>query len=189
MLLNDKPLCMQDGFWLWDWVHVLGDNMNVWSNLYSLAMLYVYAPAGIYGLSNSLLETPWRKLQHGKRLFTSVVNQTLPCDSLVHDLLNVLNNEELWVHHALGINNKINVTLLNASSINVPAHCIKTLHMKTHSCTLCDAGWHLLGWLMYWRQLYRVVPCGHSHKRCKANLDFAAGGNHSALPPGQDSCQ
>ncbi|NP_001167100.1 transport and Golgi organization protein 2 homolog isoform X2 [Salmo salar] len=50
---------------------------------------------GIYGLSNSLLETPWRKLQHGKRLFTSVVNQTLPCDSLVHDLLNVLNNEEL----------------------------------------------------------------------------------------------
>uniref|UniRef100_A0A8C7V9W6 Transport and golgi organization 2 homolog n=1 Tax=Oncorhynchus mykiss TaxID=8022 RepID=A0A8C7V9W6_ONCMY len=52
-------------------------------------------PAGIYGLSNSLLETPWRKLQHGKRLFTSVVNQTLPCDSLVHDLLNVLNNEEL----------------------------------------------------------------------------------------------
>ncbi|XP_023834934.1 transport and Golgi organization 2 homolog isoform X4 [Salvelinus namaycush] len=52
-------------------------------------------PAGIYGLSNSLLETPWRKLQHGKRLFTSVVNQPLPCDVLVHDLLNVLNNEEL----------------------------------------------------------------------------------------------
>uniref|UniRef100_A0A4W5QIZ4 Transport and golgi organization 2 homolog (Drosophila) n=1 Tax=Hucho hucho TaxID=62062 RepID=A0A4W5QIZ4_9TELE len=52
-------------------------------------------PAGIYGLSNSLLETPWRKLQHGKRLFTSVVNQPLTCDSLVQDLLNVLNNEEL----------------------------------------------------------------------------------------------
>ncbi|XP_029534314.1 transport and Golgi organization 2 homolog isoform X5 [Oncorhynchus nerka] len=52
-------------------------------------------PAGIYGLSNSLLETPWRKLQHGKRLFTSVVNQPLPCEVLVQDLLNVLNNEEL----------------------------------------------------------------------------------------------
>ncbi|CAB1322140.1 unnamed protein product, partial [Coregonus sp. 'balchen'] len=52
-------------------------------------------PAGIYGLSNSLLETPWRKLEHGKRLFTGVVNQPLPCDSLVQDLLNILNNEEL----------------------------------------------------------------------------------------------
>ncbi|KAL0979217.1 hypothetical protein UPYG_G00182280 [Umbra pygmaea] len=52
-------------------------------------------PAGIYGLSNSLLDTPWRKMQHGKRLFTNIVNQTLPCDRLVQDLLNVLNNEEL----------------------------------------------------------------------------------------------
>ncbi|KAM3867910.1 transport and Golgi organization protein 2 homolog [Diretmus argenteus] len=51
---------------------------------------------GIYSLSNSLLDTPWRKLQHGKRLFTSVVNnQTQSCDGLVHELLNVLNNEEL----------------------------------------------------------------------------------------------
>ncbi|XP_023834933.1 transport and Golgi organization 2 homolog isoform X2 [Salvelinus namaycush] len=55
----------------------------------------IHLNPGIYGLSNSLLETPWRKLQHGKRLFTSVVNQPLPCDVLVHDLLNVLNNEEL----------------------------------------------------------------------------------------------
>ncbi|KAJ8005807.1 hypothetical protein DPEC_G00121710 [Dallia pectoralis] len=50
---------------------------------------------GIYGLSNSLLDTPWRKMQHGKRLFTSVVNQTLSGDVLVQDLLYVLNNEEL----------------------------------------------------------------------------------------------
>ncbi|XP_029916169.1 transport and Golgi organization protein 2 homolog isoform X1 [Myripristis murdjan] len=53
-------------------------------------------PAGIYGLSNSLLETPWRKLQHGKRQFTSVVNnQSLSCNGLVQELLNVLNNDEL----------------------------------------------------------------------------------------------
>ncbi|XP_052448960.1 transport and Golgi organization protein 2 homolog isoform X1 [Carassius gibelio] len=51
--------------------------------------------AGIYGLSNSLLETPWRKLQHGKRLFTSVVNKTLSPDGLVQELLHILNNEEL----------------------------------------------------------------------------------------------
>lgn len=51
---------------------------------------------GIYGLSNSLLETPWRKLQHGKRQFTNVVNnQSLSCDGLVQELLNVLNNDEL----------------------------------------------------------------------------------------------
>ncbi|XP_051777244.1 transport and Golgi organization protein 2 homolog isoform X1 [Erpetoichthys calabaricus] len=49
---------------------------------------------GIYGLSNSLLETPWKKLQHGKQLFTAVVNQNLPSESLVQQLLNVLNNQE-----------------------------------------------------------------------------------------------
>ncbi|XP_036953163.1 transport and Golgi organization protein 2 homolog isoform X1 [Acanthopagrus latus] len=53
-------------------------------------------PAGIYGLSNSLLDTPWRKLLQGKRHFTSVVNdQSLSCDGLVQELLSVLNNEEL----------------------------------------------------------------------------------------------
>ncbi|XP_016420924.1 transport and Golgi organization protein 2 homolog isoform X2 [Sinocyclocheilus rhinocerous] len=55
----------------------------------------IHLKAGIYGLSNSLLETPWRKLQHGKRLFTSVVNKTLSPDGLVQELLHILNNEEL----------------------------------------------------------------------------------------------
>ncbi|XP_056129703.1 transport and Golgi organization protein 2 homolog isoform X2 [Lampris incognitus] len=51
---------------------------------------------GIYGLSNSLLDTPWRKLEHGKHLFTSVVNnQLLSSDGLVQELLGVLNNREL----------------------------------------------------------------------------------------------
>ncbi|XP_012671470.1 transport and Golgi organization protein 2 homolog isoform X2 [Clupea harengus] len=52
-------------------------------------------PAGIYGLSNSLLETPWRKLQHGKQLFSNVVGRTLPPDGMVQELLQILNNEEL----------------------------------------------------------------------------------------------
>ncbi|KAF5893718.1 transport and Golgi organization protein 2 isoform X1, partial [Clarias magur] len=51
--------------------------------------------AGIYGLSNSLLDTPWRKVQHGKQRFTSVVNKTLPPEGLVQELLQVLNDEEL----------------------------------------------------------------------------------------------
>ncbi|XP_076850765.1 transport and Golgi organization protein 2 homolog [Brachyhypopomus gauderio] len=51
--------------------------------------------AGIYALSNSLLETPWRKLEHGKRLFTSVVSKTLPPEGLVQELQQVLNNTEL----------------------------------------------------------------------------------------------
>lgn len=51
---------------------------------------------GIYGLSNSLLDTPWKKLLKGKQHFTSVVSdQTLSCDGLVQELLSVLNNEEL----------------------------------------------------------------------------------------------
>ncbi|XP_048099299.1 transport and Golgi organization protein 2 homolog isoform X1 [Alosa alosa] len=52
-------------------------------------------PAGIYGLSNSLLETPWKKLQHGKRLFSNVVGRTLPPDGMVQELLQILNNEDL----------------------------------------------------------------------------------------------
>lgn len=47
-------------------------------------------------MSNSLLDTPWKKLLEGKRHFSSVVNdQTLSCDGLVQELLGVLNNEDL----------------------------------------------------------------------------------------------
>lgn len=53
-------------------------------------------PAGIYTLSNSLLDTPWRKVQEGRRHFSSVVSdQSLSCDGLVQELLGVLNNEDL----------------------------------------------------------------------------------------------
>ncbi|CAN9513553.1 unnamed protein product [Ophioblennius macclurei] len=51
---------------------------------------------GIYGLSNSLLDTPWRKLVKGKRHFSDVVSDpSLSSDRLVQELLNVLNDEEL----------------------------------------------------------------------------------------------
>nr|XP_023668110.1 transport and Golgi organization protein 2 homolog isoform X1 [Paramormyrops kingsleyae]XP_023668112.1 transport and Golgi organization protein 2 homolog isoform X1 [Paramormyrops kingsleyae]XP_023668113.1 transport and Golgi organization protein 2 homolog isoform X1 [Paramormyrops kingsleyae]XP_023668114.1 transport and Golgi organization protein 2 homolog isoform X1 [Paramormyrops kingsleyae] len=50
---------------------------------------------GVYGLSNSLLETPWKKLQYGKNLFTSVIGRDLPTDGLVQELLQVLNNQEI----------------------------------------------------------------------------------------------
>ncbi|EDL77937.1 similar to Ser/Thr-rich protein T10 in DGCR region (predicted), isoform CRA_d [Rattus norvegicus] len=51
---------------------------------------------GTYGLSNALLETPWKKLCFGKQLFTEAVerSESLPKDILVTQLLEVLNNEE-----------------------------------------------------------------------------------------------
>ncbi|XP_030671699.1 transport and Golgi organization protein 2 homolog isoform X5 [Nomascus leucogenys] len=51
---------------------------------------------GAYGLSNALLETPWRKLCFGKQLFLEAVerSQALPKDVLIANLLDVLNNEE-----------------------------------------------------------------------------------------------
>ncbi|XP_061622544.1 transport and Golgi organization protein 2 homolog isoform X2 [Phyllopteryx taeniolatus] len=56
----------------------------------------MHLKAGIYSLSNSLLDTPWKKLLRGKRHFTSIVNnQSLSCDGLVQELLGVLNNEEM----------------------------------------------------------------------------------------------
>ncbi|XP_063126720.1 transport and Golgi organization protein 2 homolog isoform X5 [Rattus norvegicus] len=53
-------------------------------------------PIGTYGLSNALLETPWKKLCFGKQLFTEAVerSESLPKDILVTQLLEVLNNEE-----------------------------------------------------------------------------------------------
>ncbi|XP_034498150.1 transport and Golgi organization protein 2 homolog isoform X1 [Ailuropoda melanoleuca] len=55
----------------------------------------VLAP-GTYGLSNALLETPWRKLCFGKQLFLEAVerSQALPKDVLIAELLHVLNNDE-----------------------------------------------------------------------------------------------
>nr|XP_012422990.1 PREDICTED: transport and Golgi organization protein 2 homolog isoform X3 [Odobenus rosmarus divergens] len=51
---------------------------------------------GTYGLSNALLETPWRKLCFGKQLFLEAVerSQALPKDVLIAQLLHVLNNDE-----------------------------------------------------------------------------------------------
>uniref|UniRef100_A0A8C5UR13 Transport and golgi organization 2 homolog n=1 Tax=Microcebus murinus TaxID=30608 RepID=A0A8C5UR13_MICMU len=51
---------------------------------------------GVYGLSNALLDTPWRKLCFGKKLFQEAVarSQALPKDVLVAQLLDVLSNEE-----------------------------------------------------------------------------------------------
>lgn len=73
-------------------------------------------PAGIYGLSNSLLDTPWRKLQEGRRHFTSVVNdQSLSSDGLVQELLNVLCNEDLWVLLRSPASHKTTFTLVRGS--------------------------------------------------------------------------
>lgn len=51
---------------------------------------------GTYGLSNALLDTPWKKLCFGKQLFLEAVgrSQALPKDALVAQLLDMLNNEE-----------------------------------------------------------------------------------------------
>ncbi|KAG8146313.1 putative C22orf25-like protein, partial [Naja naja] len=42
---------------------------------------------GIYGLSNSLLDTPWKKLQYGKQLFSDVIkhSQNLQKEDLLPD--------------------------------------------------------------------------------------------------------
>ncbi|KAI4536558.1 hypothetical protein MG293_013950 [Ovis ammon polii] len=55
----------------------------------------VLAP-GTYGLSNALLETPWRKLCFGKQLFLEAVERgrELPREALVAQLLDVLSNDE-----------------------------------------------------------------------------------------------
>lgn len=55
-----------------------------------------WPPAGTYGLSNALLETPWRKLCFGKQLFLEAVERgrELPRDALVAQLLDVLSNDE-----------------------------------------------------------------------------------------------
>uniref|UniRef100_A0A8V1A0Y9 Transport and golgi organization 2 homolog n=1 Tax=Gallus gallus TaxID=9031 RepID=A0A8V1A0Y9_CHICK len=56
----------------------------------------VFLNPGIYGLSNCLLDTPWKKLQYGKQLFTEVINrsQDLAKEDLVQELLTVMNNQE-----------------------------------------------------------------------------------------------
>uniref|UniRef100_A0A8D0XYX9 Transport and golgi organization 2 homolog n=1 Tax=Sus scrofa TaxID=9823 RepID=A0A8D0XYX9_PIG len=48
------------------------------------------------GVSNALLDTPWKKLCFGKQLFLEAVgrSQALPKDALVAQLLDMLNNEE-----------------------------------------------------------------------------------------------
>lgn len=43
--------------------------------------------AGLYGLSNHLLDTPWRKIEIGKRIFASILEQNDFSDELFFELL------------------------------------------------------------------------------------------------------
>ncbi|KAJ7309692.1 hypothetical protein JRQ81_007752, partial [Phrynocephalus forsythii] len=56
----------------------------------------VFLSPGVYGLSNSLLDTPWKKLQYGKQLFTDVIKRSpdLAKEALVHELIKVMNNQD-----------------------------------------------------------------------------------------------
>ncbi|XP_077317830.1 transport and Golgi organization protein 2 homolog isoform X2 [Lithobates pipiens] len=51
---------------------------------------------GLYGLSCSLLDTPWKKLEHGKRLFADIIRRShdIAKEDLVQELIKVMNNEE-----------------------------------------------------------------------------------------------
>ena len=51
--------------------------------------------AGIYGLSNHLLDTPWPKVSQGKQAFEeTVVRQRQTTETLVENLFNVMNHRE-----------------------------------------------------------------------------------------------
>lgn len=106
IFLSSQPLALHVSltflFWRARWLSVYWSIEPEGHEPSLLVSLFQFLPAGIYGLSNSLLDTPWKKLLQGKRHFTSVVNdQALSCDGLVQELLGVLNNEDLWVHVAL----------------------------------------------------------------------------------------
>lgn len=106
ILLSSQPLALHVSltflFWCAPWLSVYW-SIELEGHKPSLLVSFCqFWLAGIYGLSNSLLDTPWKKLLRGKRHFTTVVNdQTLSCDGLVQELLGVLNNEDLWVHMTL----------------------------------------------------------------------------------------
>jgi len=83
-----------------------------------MSVSFKWPSAGIYGLSNSLLDTPWRKVLQGKSHFTSVVSdQSLSRDGLMQELLNVLCNEELWVLNTHWDSFFINLSLASQRSV------------------------------------------------------------------------
>lgn len=52
--------------------------------------------AGVYGLSCCILNTPWKKLEYGKQLFSEAIkeSQMLSKEELVQDLIKVMTNED-----------------------------------------------------------------------------------------------
>ncbi|XP_008415855.1 transport and Golgi organization protein 2 homolog isoform X2 [Poecilia reticulata] len=90
---------------------------------------------GIYGLSNSLLDTPWKKLLKGKQHFTNIVgDQSLSGDGLVQELLHVLNNEELNTPDPLQeqLGEGYSKSMVQAMS----AVCVRSPHYGTRTNTI-----------------------------------------------------
>lgn len=95
----------------------------------------IHLNPGIYGLSNSLLDTPWRKLLQGKRHFSSVVSdQSLSTDGLVQELLNVLNNEELNIPDPVQETQGDGYTTQILQALS--AVCVRSPHYGTRTNTI-----------------------------------------------------
>ncbi|XP_062360040.1 transport and Golgi organization protein 2 homolog isoform X4 [Cinclus cinclus] len=96
----------------------------------------VFLNAGIYGLSNSLLDTPWKKLQYGKQLFTEVVKRSeeLTKEDLVKELLTVMNNQEP-TNTVVLIDSEGHVTFTERNMINADVNQweTSTYEFKLHS--------------------------------------------------------
>ena len=50
---------------------------------------------GVYGLSNSSLDSPWMKVKEGKKKFKEIISSGLSKDELVSELLSLL-GDNTW---------------------------------------------------------------------------------------------
>lgn len=51
---------------------------------------------GVYGLSNSLLDSPWMKVKEGKKKFKEIISSNLNKDDLVSELLSLLGDDTCY---------------------------------------------------------------------------------------------
>ena len=52
---------------------------------------------GVYGLSNSLIDSPWQKVDQGKKRFSDIISS--PSHTLTDDLLALLSDDTRYISY------------------------------------------------------------------------------------------
>lgn len=109
--------------------------------------------AGIYGLSNHLLDTPWPKVKYGKAELAALLSTTPQSDTLINEIFDLLNQRKPAAdrelpHTGVGqvFEKQLSARFIQAPNIAYGTRCSSVVLMDiNHQYTVIEQNWNAQG--------------------------------------------